>query len=427
MVAIQFINKLLADQDFNVILNNGLMADYFQPYDKEFAFILEHFNSYKNIPDVETFISEFTDWEFFEVSESYDYLLDRVYEAKLYIDSVAIHQEYTELLKEDANKANAYLFANLDKLSPLGQNVGTDIVKQSEARVEDYKRKLAGVHPFYIPTGLPELDDMIQGWSCGEEFAVIVGRTGQGKSWLLLQTCTQAWRTNKRVGFISPEMSALKVGYRFDTLNGHYSNQAIVRGGIADGYTDYLDNLSNKDGFIVATPNEFRNEVTVSKLRQFAITHSLDMLAIDGISYIRDERGKRSDNKTTTLTNVSEDLMSLSIELGIPVLVAVQSNREGVDPDSPPDIEHVRDSDGIAFNASKIIAIKQKDGNMIIKVRKYRDGMSGGEVLYNWSADTGQFIYVPSDSDGVSDEFKAWVTDERMSMYGDTNIANEVF
>lgn len=120
-----------------------------------------------------------------------------------------------------------------------------------------------------------------------------------------------------------------------------------------------------------------------------------------------DERYKRGDNRTTMLTNISEDLMSLSIELKIPILVVVQSNRSGVNKDSEetPDLENIKDSDGIAANATKVIAIKQKTQDKIIQlsIKKHRDGRTGQTLLYQFDFDTGNFTYVPSNDDGLNE------------------------
>lgn len=134
--------------------------------------------------------------------------------------------------------------------------------------------------------------------------------------------------------------------------------------------------------------------------------NKIDILGIDGITYLTDERYQRGDSRTTMLTNISEDLMSLSIELKIPILVVVQSNREGVnkDSDEAPDLENIKDSDGIAANATKVLAIKQKAKENIIQlsVRKHRDGRTGQTLLYQFDFDTGNFTYVPGNDDGVA-------------------------
>ena len=97
--------------------------------------------------------------------------------------------------------------------------------------------------------------------------------------------------------------------------------------------------------------------------------------------------------------------MSLSIELKIPILVVVQSNRSGVNKDTEetPDLENIKDSDGIAANATKVLAIKQKSADNILQlsVRKHRDGRTGQTLLYQFDFDTGNFTYIPNNDDGV--------------------------
>ena len=119
-------------------------------------------------------------------------------------------------------------------------------------------------------------------------------------------------------------------------------------------------------------------------------------MGIDGITYLTDERYKKGDNKTISLTNISEDLTSLSIELGIPILVVVQSNRQGAkdaDTDGTPELETIRDSDGIAQNATKVIALRQTGAGLEFGIKKHRDGIHGGKLIYYRDIDKGQFNY----------------------------------
>ena len=100
-----------------------------------------------------------------------------------------------------------------------------------------------------------------------------------------------AWKVGKlRVGLVEPEMSANKTGYRFDTLHGHISSRALYRGEDISGYPRYIDRLSRIDvPFYVAHPKDFNKEVTVSKLKSWCELNNLDILAVDGISYLHDE------------------------------------------------------------------------------------------------------------------------------------------
>ena len=263
---------------------------------------------------------------------------------------------------------------------------------------------------WFFTCGFEELDGIIHGIQRGEELIVIFARINMYKSWVLEKMCVHVWQLGFDVGYISPEMGANSVGYRFDTLHNNFSNKGLMWGKddiSNDDYRKYIDELKErKNKFLVATPKDFGNEVTVSKLRNWVKQFHLHLIAIDGITYMTDERYKRGDNKTTSLTNISEDLMSLSIELGIPILVVVQANRGGVgddDNDNAPGLENIKDSDGMAANATKVLSLRRlKDNILRMEIPKNRFGAVGGKLNYSLDIDTGSFTFIPSDDDAES-------------------------
>ena len=420
MVSLQILNKIISTKDISIIIDNNLTIDYFLEYEDEYSFIKEHFDNYKNVPDTETFINKFPDFELLEVNESDRYLVDAIREEYLYSKSVPVIKKAAELLKSDSNEASRYLQSELVNLTPNYTTPYVDII-HSNSRVEMFEDKSNNKDKWFIPTGFEELDDIIYGWQCGEEFVVIFARTGIGKSWVLVKTVQHAWEIGKNVGYVSPEMSADKIGYRFDTLNNHFSNMALVRGDKSkvsiDEYRQYNEKLAEHNNrILVSTPMDFNKQVTVGKLRTFVQANNLDMLAIDGITYMTDERYKRGDNKTTSLTNISEDLMELSCELKIPILVVVQSNRGGTEKDTP-DLEDIRDSDGIAHNATKVISLNQKEEALVMKIKKNRDGKIGDKLTYLWDIDLGEFTWMPGDCDSATIERKEQKREEVKQEY----------
>ena len=420
MVSLQILNKIISTKDISIITDNNLTIDYFLEYEDEYSFIKEHFDNYKNVPDTETFINKFPDFELLEVNESDRYLVDAIREEYLYSKSVPVIKKAAELLKSDSNEASRYLQSELVNLTPNYTTPYVDII-HSNSRVEMFEDKSNNKDRWFIPTGFEELDDIIYGWQCGEEFVVIFARTGIGKSWVLVKTVQHAWEIGKNVGYVSPEMSADKIGYRFDTLNNHFSNMALVRGDKSkvsiDEYRQYNEKLAEHNNrILVSTPMDFNKQVTVGKLRTFVQANNLDMLAIDGITYMTDERYKRGDNKTTSLTNISEDLMELSCELKIPILVVVQSNRGGTEKDTP-DLEDIRDSDGIAHNATKVISLNQKEEALVMKIKKNRDGKVGDKLTYLWDIDLGEFTWMPGDCDSATIERKEQKREEVKKEY----------
>ena len=420
MVSLQILNRVISTKDISIITDNNLTIDYFLEYEDEYSFIKEHFDNYKNVPDTETFINKFPDFELLEVNESDRYLVDAIREEYLYSKSVPVIKKAAELLKSDSNEASRYLQSELVNLTPNYTTPYVDII-HSNSRVEMFEDKSNNKDKWFIPTGFEELDDIIYGWQCGEEFVVIFARTGIGKSWVLVKTVQHAWEIGKNVGYVSPEMSADKIGYRFDTLNNHFSNMALVRGDKSkvsiDEYKQYNEKLAEHNNrILVSTPMDFNKQVTVGKLRTFVQANNLDMLAIDGITYMTDERYKRGDNKTTSLTNISEDLMALSCELKIPILVVVQSNRGGTEKDTP-DLEDIRASDGIAHNATKVISLNQKEEALVMKIKKNRDGKVGDKLTYLWDIDLGEFTWMPGDFDSATIERKEQKREEVKKEY----------
>lgn len=419
MVSLQIISKILATQDNSIVEDNLLTNEYFVGYEAEFDYIQEHLKQYGNVPDKATFLSKFPDIELVDVTESDKYLVDSAREEYLYYKSVPVIEKAAELLKSDSNAAAEYLISSMRDLQPSYNLGGTDIIADAEERFNQFIERRDEQAKWFFTTGFPELDDLTHGIQRGEELAVIFARTNQGKSWILEKICSHVWQIGFNVGYISPEMGASSIGYRFDTLTKNYSNSGLMWGNDDINpaiYEDYIQELKSHDNkFIVSTPADFDKKITVTKVKNWVKKYKLDLIAIDGITYMSDERYNRGDNKTTSLTNISEDLMELSMELKVPILVVVQANRGGVvekGTSDTPELESIRDSDGIAHNASKIISINQKEkGVLVMTVKKQRFGAVGGKLIYNWDINSGEFTFIPSYDDAENDE----VTNHKLS------------
>lgn len=403
LVQLQIISKILQSKDATILDEYMLTNDMFVGYENEIQYITEHIEKYGNVPDEVTFLGQFPEFDITEVTESDRYLVNTIREEYLYYKTARVINKVAELTKEDSNVAVEYMLDELPNLEPNYDIGGVDIIHNAEGRLDKYREVKANPNQWFLESGFKELDDEIHGLQRGEELFVIVARTNNGKSWVLTKMCAHIWKTGYNVGYMSPEMSADSIGYRFDTLIKNFSNRGLTWGKdevSEDDYKDYIDGLKDsKNKFIVATPRDFGNKVTVRKLKNWIKQYKLDVIAIDGITYLSDERYTRGDSKNTSLTNISEDLMSLSVEMNVPIIVVVQANRSGVigeDDEGTPELESIRDSDGIAHNASKVLSIRQKKNNVLeMGVKKNRGGKVGSKVTYSWSINTGEFVYIP--------------------------------
>lgn len=403
MVALQILSKCIASGNIDIIENNQLTADFFIGYADEYNYITEHYKKYGNTPDRATFLARFPDLTLVEVKESDNYLIDAIREEYLYSQSVPIVQKIAELLQDNANSAVEYMLSATKQLHPNYDLSGVDIVADAMKRFEEYKERKTNQSQWFFASGFPELDEAIHGIQRVEEFILIYARTNMGKSYVLEKIIETIWEQGHNVGYFSPEMSASSIGYRFDTIRSHFDNTALTWGKDSiseDEYEDYIKTLaSNKHKFIVTTPADFDHVVTVTKLKNWIKKYDLKAIALDGITYLTDERARRGDNEAKMLTNLGEDLMALSVELGVPVLGVVQANRGGVtdkDTKDVPELENVRGGDGLSFNASKVIALKQDaDKNLILQVKKQRNGIVGTKLAYRCNFNDGTFENIP--------------------------------
>ena len=427
MIQLQVINKILEDKDFSIIESNLIDKSYFTDYEDEFNYLKEHYDKYGNVPDKETFLSRFDDFSIINVNETNEYLLNKLREDKLYNNFLPTLQNVSDLVENgDTIKAIDTLRSSLSSLPTSTKLGGTSIIKNAEDRYKNYLDRINNQDKYYFKSGFDELDTITHGLQRGEELVILFARVNNGKSFVAEKMAVAVWEQGYNVGFISPEMTAGSVGYRFDTLYQHFSNKNLMWGNKLDDeqkYKDYLTQLSqSKADIMVGTPLDFDNNITVSKIRQWVLQNNLDMVVIDGMSYLKDERGKGRDNKTTSLTNISEDLMTLSVELSIPIIAVVQANRNGVEREEDsgtPEMDTIRDSDGMAMNASKVLSIRQKDGVLEIGIKKQRNGAVGGKLTYLWNIDKGVFTWLPSNDDAVSSEITEKQTEENKNKFDD--------
>lgn len=221
-------------------------------------------------------------------------------------------------------------------------------------------------------------------------------------TWCLLKFLEAAWLDGKKVGLYSGEMSTIQVGFRFDTLYNNFSNMVLTKGSQdIDAYKKYIEELKQKNSFFVITPEEMGGSCTITKLEAFIQKYKLDILGVDQYSLMDDENFQPGQPLRLKYDNISKGLFNLSCKYKIPVLAAVQANRAAVSKDKKnkqegPKLEHISESDAIAHNSSRIIAMKQNDGKLEFEIVKNRIGGRNGHYMYRWLIDTGKFEYVPT-------------------------------
>ena len=429
MIQLQILSKILNEGDTSIIDNNMLGKDYFIGFEEEYDFIVGHKLEYGVVPDKATFIAKFPKYAdaIVEVNEPDDYLVDTLKEDFLYHETVPILKEAAKYLKTDSNFAVEYLINAMKDIQPTYKLGGVDIIADADDRFNQFMERREHPERWFFTTGFQELDDLIHGINRKGELLVILARINQGKSWVLEKITTHIWQIGYNVGYISPEMTTDSIGYRFDTLYANYSNNGLAwsKDDVdAEQYKEYIEELKTKDNkFVVARPEDFNRAITVTKLRNWIKQNKIDILAIDGIKYLTDERAKRNDNKADKGAHLSEDLLALSLELEVPICIVAQANRSGVvekGSNNTPGLENIGESDGIGQVATKVLSMHQKEyGVLVINVEKNRDGIVGGKLTYDWDINKGEFTFIPTYDDAEDKEVTREKTEKVKKSYND--------
>ena len=187
-------------------------------------------SQYGQVPDRLTFANQFGDFDWIEVNENPNYLIDELYRDRNKRTLAKVFNGVRDRINAgDVEGAMALFTSSSQELVASTHIDCVDIIRDT-ARYDAYLERTQDFNKFYVKTGFDELDELFGGWDRLEEYATIVARPGVGKSWVLLRCAMSAAEHGLRAGLYSGEMSETKVGYRFDTLAGHISNSGIIHG-----------------------------------------------------------------------------------------------------------------------------------------------------------------------------------------------------
>ncbi len=394
----QVVEAVLHRKNLDWWRENGVTADSFYVCREAWEYIEESFKKYGGAPDPVLFLETFSSFGVLDegLVGTDKELLARLREYNLFQNLLKEMRAVEELAETDVESAILRLKRSGDIVaSGVETSYGAhDLIKGASERKERYEERRNRDGLLGISTGIGVLDGLLGGW-LPEDLVVIAGRTAEGKTWLLLYFLVQAWRQGKRVLMYSGEMSGELIGYRFDALNEHFKNKALFLGEVGEEYLEYLDKLEKNDTpFICVTQSDLGGQrMTVSHLQALIDKHKPDIVGIDQLSLMKDNRSGPKEPLRIALTNLAEDLFLMSETNRLPILTLAQINRQALkgqaDETEPPEVHHIAEADGIAQNASRIITMKKTGELMKLAVRKNRHGGGDGMVLLRWDIDEG--------------------------------------
>jgi len=255
-----------------------------------------------------------------------------------------------ELVGEAQNRIGGLLDSepcDLESLAPVMDRVFD--------RLEERSRSESRVHG--LPTGLTELDSLVGGLRPGGLY-VLAARPKMGKTTLAQNIAEHvALSCQRAVAFFSFEMQPEELGDRMVSSIGGIAGDAI-----RSGHMDEVDwrsahnarkRLRAADVF-VSRPRNARVEHVVAQTRRQHARTPLGLVVIDYLQLMT----VVGDNRAQGIGDITRALKLMAGELGIPVLLLSQLNRElEKRPDKRPIVSDLRDSGAIEQDADAVIFI----------------------------------------------------------------------
>lgn len=268
-----------------------------------------------------------------------------------------------------------------------------DFVSISEIAEDNLKHleKISGQKHFItgISTGFDKLDELTSGFQ-PSDFIIIAGRPSTGKTSFALSLSLEMARKEKKVGFISLEMSKEQIGLRLLCANASIDLKKVRSGFLSTSDFKFLaestQELEKLEIFIDDSTPFYLHELR-AKCRRLMKTKGLDILFIDYIQLLKTK--ERYENRNLQLGAISANLKSIAKEFKIPVVALSQLSRNPEkrrEKDTRPTMADLRESGNLEQDADMVILLyrnKELDENNMaeIIIDKQRNGPTGSFKL----------------------------------------------
>lgn len=406
-IELQILCKILGSPEcYRTYLDNNVDRTYFLDYQEEWDFIYDFYSQYRQVPSIATFMTEFVDFTYMPINDPDKYLIESLKEEYLYNEGKRLFIRSVDKLEKNAYEGLEYILSKGQELLKANEYTeGTNLRNLSKNKLHDIEERSKSKNGMIgIPSGFEELDARLFGWQNKEELVAILARTNQGKSWIMQKMLAHANSLGKRVLLYSGEMSAEQVGFRYDTMRWNYSNSGFMKGDMSErDFTEYVKDLERYEqtgtDYIVIEPKDIGYKpLTVSKLKVLIEKFKPDIVGIDQLSFMEDERRTNSSSKREQYGNITIDLFNTSTEFNVPILLAVQANRDSAKGGTMtvPGLTDIGESDLVGQNASRVISFVQVEPGVIeMQVPKNRYGAKDFSIFYEWDIDLGKFKHKP--------------------------------
>lgn len=233
-----------------------------------------------------------------------------------------------------------------------------------------------------VPSLLPSLNGYTTGWLPGQ-LITVGARTGVGKSVFAVNCAMAAAKAGKSVAFFSLEMGEAEIKDRMIASSTGITLNALKQGNLSPEENRTLQDAKTElDSMKIQIDIDPKVTVDSIRARLLQLAQSpqgLDFAIIDYLQLITPS-GKYS-SRQEAVADISRNTKLLAKQLGIPIMVLVQVNRESKDDENAlPRLSQIRESGAIAQDSDIVVLIHREESiddtipQTLILLEKNRNG-----------------------------------------------------
>ncbi len=390
-----------------------------------YRYLRDHVVQFRTFPDASMFRRN-TGIQTLQVAQPLSYYVNEARKQALYnacMDPMERFRASMENKDPDAFVSIAREVAHISATFAANRADFSTLQRGLERVLSDYDEahRTAGLRG--IPTGWSHLDEVTGGFY-GDDLITVVGRTGVGKTYLMLVMAHAAWVAGYNVLFVSMELGAVQLYRRLFGLHTKINPDLIRKGRLSTFVTNQLrDYAGAMQGEVPFNVIEGGFKKSVDTVRQVADATEPDIIFVDaGYLLTPEKKRKNSDGRREMISDTIEELKEITIERHRPLVQSTQFNRSAErvrtretstsNPTSHLSLEKIAETDVIARTSSCVLGAAKgfpphSDDRRWIAILKGREGEQGRfQIKYEFSPVCFDFVSSVdnNDEDDQSDQ-----------------------
>lgn len=338
-----------------------------------------------------------------------------------------------ETLVESLTECDGLLLSSGDSRS-----TSTNYSDLSKQFIVDFKERVNNPSKAKsLKTDIKELDRILTGLY-PSDLIIIAARPSMGKTTFGMNICENVCSNGHRAMVFSLEMPKEQIMLRSIATAGKINQGGLRTGVLTDLELGRLANAVDKvNGYDIEIDDEANQTVMQIKYKAKKAHRKkkLNLIMIDYLGLIKDHQGLDPSNRNTIIAGITAELKALAKELGIPVVLLSQLNRDlEKRADKRPMNSDLRDSGAIEQDADVIMFVYRdevynpdspdKDTAEII-IGKQRNGEIG-TIRTRYRGKYSMFDDLTSDADLTDPPYKEHTPYKGNTLERDADLAKHV-